>query len=209
MTRGGSKRRAESAEFPSRRCLVEGESVERSTLIRFVLSPDGVVTPDILEKLGGRGVWVSAKRDALQSAIQKNAFARGFKAEAKIPADLMETLDAQLTARVISLISMARKAGEAISGAEKTAQALQNGDVRIILQANDGSEREKRNLSYRNEVDFRFECLNRSELGMAFSKENVVHAALTGDALTNRVGYEAKRLSLLRETEIFEEKKAN
>ncbi len=33
---------------------------------------------------------------------------------------------------------------------------------------------------------------------MAFSSENVVHAALTGEGLTNRVMEEASRLSLLR-----------
>jgi hypothetical protein len=36
--------------------------------------------PDILEKLPGRGIWVSADRDALDKAVKKNLFARAAKA---------------------------------------------------------------------------------------------------------------------------------
>ncbi len=198
MTRGGLKTRPQG----ERRCIVNGESADRTALIRFVLSPDGIVTPDILERLDGRGVWVSAKPEALETAIRKKGFARGFKQEVTLPDGLMANVDLQLSNRVISLLSMARKSGQAFSGAEKTKEALQNGAARIIFQASDGSEREKRNLSFRNEADARFECLNRQELGMAFSKENVVHAALTGEGLTNRVKEEAIRLSSWRGVDV-------
>lgn len=194
MTRGGSKQRQQG----ERRCLIEGDGANRASLIRFVLSPEGVVTPDVLERLEGRGVWVSAKRDVLEKAISKNAFARGFKTEAKIPDGLLDLMEQQLLQRLVSLIAIARKSGYAISGAQKTSEALQAGSVRILFQASDGSEREKRNLSYRNEVEDRFEMLSRVELGMAYGKENVVHAAITGIGLANRVKEEAIRLSLLR-----------
>ncbi len=205
MTRGGSKQR----QIGERRCLIEGKGAERSALIRFVLSSENVVTADVLERLDGRGVWVSAKRSALDEAVAKNAFAKGFKTKALIPEDLIGVIEAQLTARLVSLLGIARKAGEAIAGAEKVAQALQMGEARLILQASDGSEREKRNLSYKNSAEYRFECLNRRELGMAFARENVVHAATTGEALTNRVRDEAIRLSLLRETQYYEDQTAN
>ncbi len=195
MTRGGSKTR----QIGERRCLIEGEGADRSALIRFVLAPDNLVVPDVLERLEGRGVWVSAKRETLEEAIRKKAFARGFKTQVTLPDGLLETIENQLTSRVISLIAIARKAGEAFSGAEKVKEALQMGEVTLLFQASDGSEREKRNLSYRNEVEARFECLNRRELGMAFSKENVVHAAVTGDGLANRIQSEAERLTLLRQ----------
>jgi predicted RNA-binding protein YlxR (DUF448 family) len=39
--------------------------------------PDGEIAPDILEKLPGRGIWVSAERDAIETmAVKKNLFAR-------------------------------------------------------------------------------------------------------------------------------------
>jgi len=39
-----------------RRCIVSGEVLPEAKLIRFVVSPDGEITPDIAAKLPGRGI---------------------------------------------------------------------------------------------------------------------------------------------------------
>ncbi len=57
-------------------------------LIRFVVGPDGEAVPDLKRKLPGRGVWVTATQDALGDAIKRKVFARGFKREVRLPADL-------------------------------------------------------------------------------------------------------------------------
>ena len=48
-----------SENLTERKCLVSQESGLKAGLIRFVTSPDGVVVPDILEKLPGRGYYLS------------------------------------------------------------------------------------------------------------------------------------------------------
>ena len=48
-------------------------------LLRFVIGPNGEAVPDLKQKLPGRGVWVTATRDALGEAIKRKVFARGFK----------------------------------------------------------------------------------------------------------------------------------
>ena len=52
-----------------RRCIVSGEVLPEGKLIRFVVSPDGEVTPDVAATLPGRGIWVSATRKALNIAV--------------------------------------------------------------------------------------------------------------------------------------------
>ena len=42
-----------------RRCSSAVESGSDAHLIRFALSPDGVVTPDVAAKLPGRGAWAA------------------------------------------------------------------------------------------------------------------------------------------------------
>ncbi len=54
-----------------RRCIVSGEHDSGANLIRFALSPDGVVTPDVAAKLPGRGAWVRADRAILEQAVEK------------------------------------------------------------------------------------------------------------------------------------------
>ena len=60
MGRGGMK--AERADGPERKCIVTGDVQPKSGLIRFVIGPDGQVVPDILGKLPGRGIYVTAEK---------------------------------------------------------------------------------------------------------------------------------------------------
>ena len=52
-----------------RLCLASGQTRDPVDMIRFVLSPDGIVTPDVAGKLPGRGVWVSANRKSLEKTV--------------------------------------------------------------------------------------------------------------------------------------------
>jgi predicted RNA-binding protein YlxR (DUF448 family) len=92
MTRGGRKKDREDG--PERRCIVRGESGPVAGMVRFVVSPDGEITPDILEKLPGRGIWVSADRKAIETAVKKNLFARAAKAKVDVPEDLADRVEA-------------------------------------------------------------------------------------------------------------------
>ena len=74
---------------PNRTCIATRQVLPVEALIRFVASPEGVVTPDIRRKLPGRGVWVMATENAVADAVKKKAFARGLKSPVKAPDDLI------------------------------------------------------------------------------------------------------------------------
>jgi predicted RNA-binding protein YlxR (DUF448 family) len=206
MTRGGAK---EDREAPERRCLVTGETGPKAGLVRFVLGPDGSVVPDITGRLPGRGMYVTASRPILDQA-RKGQFARAAKAPVRVPEDLAEEVERQLAARVVDLVSLARKAGLAITGFEKVKEALALAGeglgrrawsrIRVLLQASDGSERGKAKL-WTPEGARYFSCLTSEELGRAFGRQSVIHAALASGALADRVVEEATKLRGLRETE--------
>jgi len=196
MSRGG---RTKTREEPERRCVVTGEVQPKRGLIRFALGPDGTVVPDIAEKLPGRGVYVSAEREALETAVKKKLFARGLKAPAEVPEGLVDQVDALLARRVTDLISMARKAGDAVTGFEKVKDWLGKGDAAILLQASDGSERGKSKLYKPGGRGSFFDVLTAQELGLSFGRERVIHAALARGGLTERIREDAIRLSGVRD----------
>jgi len=195
MARGG---RDKDRSDPERRCIATGEVQPKRGLIRFALSPDGVVVPDILGKLPGRGMWVAAERDALDAAVKKKLFARAAKAQAVVPDDLVGDVEAALLRRVTDGISLARKAGQAIAGYEKVKDALGKDDVRILFQASDGSERGKSKLYRPGGKGSFFEVLTAAELGLSFGRDRVIHAALGFGGLTERIREDAIRLSGVR-----------
>lgn len=196
MPRGG---KAKTRDEPERRCIATGEVQPKRGLIRFGVSPDGQIVPDVLEKLPGRGIWVAAERDALETAVQKKLFARGAKQPVTVPETLVEDVEALLAKRLIDGISMARKAGKAVAGYEKVKDWLGRDEARILFQATDGSERGKSKLHPPGGRGSFFEVLTASELGLSFGRERVIHAALGFGGLTERIREDAIRLSGVRE----------
>ena len=195
MTRGGQ---AKSRTAPERRCIATGETGPRHGLIRFVVGPDGVIVPDVAGKLPGRGIWVTADRAALETASGRGLFSRAARAQVSVPADLVDQTEALLVRRLTDLVSMARKAGRAVAGFEKVKGWLLSGEAAVLLQASDGSERERARLRPPPGKDSHFAVLTAPELGLSFGRERVIHAALAAGGLTDRVREDALRLSGVR-----------
>src|ERR1700720_4502452 len=93
-------------------------------MIRFVIGPDGEAVPDLKRKLPGRGVWVTATQDALGDAIKRRVFARGFKRDVRIPADLLERTDRLLERSALDALAIAGKASLVATGFAKVETAL-------------------------------------------------------------------------------------
>lgn len=195
MSRGGARKRPSE---PHRRCIATGESRPTGELLRFVVGPDGTLVPDLGHKLPGRGIWVSAARPALERAIDKRLFARAARQPVKVPDGLIESLEGALAERLVGLVALARKAGQAVAGYEKTRDWLVSGRAGALVQASDGSAREKARL--RPPGNGRHvTCLTGSEIGLAFGRQTVIHAALAAGGLGDRVVEEAARLMQLRQ----------
>ena len=194
MSRGG---KAKVSDEPERKCIVTGEISPKAGLIRFVIGPDDTIYPDVMGKLPGRGMYVTASRAALDKA-GKGQFSRSAKRAVNVPEGLADEVERQLVRRVTDLIAMARKAGLAVCGFEKVKAWLGNEQVRVLLQASDGSERGKTKLWTPTGARY-FGCLTAAELGLAFGRQSVIHGALATGGLSNRVVEEAAKLRGIRE----------
>ena len=195
MGRAGQKKHINEA---TRRCIATGNTQPRAELIRFVLSPDNIVTPDLSERLPGRWMWVSAQRSAIETAIDRKLFSRAAKTQATIPNELLKLVEDLLMKRVTNLISLARRDGSAICGFEKTKSALISGKAVVLLQALDGSKPQKGKLRPPDGKNTHITCLKSTELGLAFGRDYVIHAALAAGGLTRSVKHDVARLSGIR-----------
>ncbi len=155
-------------------------------LIRFVVGPDGSVVPDLKRKLPGRGVWVTAKRQAIDEAVKRKAFARSFKREVRATPELGAQVDGLLERATLDALSMANKAGLVVSGFAKVEAALVDGDVAGLLHASDASSDGVRKITgtvkrlYDGETGHFpvVTAFTSAQLDLALGRPNVVHAAL-------------------------------
>lgn len=168
-------------------------------MIRFVVAPDGSVVPDLRHHLPGRGVWVTATRDALTEAVRRKAFARGFKADVRTPADLAGFTENLLVKSALDALAMAGKAGCVMTGFSKVEAAISGGEVAAVLHGRDASADGTRKIAAvlrRSGVENDGEIVvigefTTDELDLALGRSNVVHAALlagpAGEAFLTRL----------------------
>lgn len=186
---------AETETGPLRRCVVTREREYRARMIRFVVAPDRTVVPDLHAKLPGRGIWLSARRNVLETARTRGAFARAAKGSVLVPEDLAVRVEAGLLRRVTELLGLTRRAGQAVCGFQKARERLQAGRIALVVQASDGSGEERsRFLSGVKDVPV-VAPLPAAALGAVFGRDHVVHVVIAHGRLAEALAIETERLA--------------
>jgi hypothetical protein len=185
-------RRAAGTE---RLCVVTREVKSTDEMIRFVVGPDRAVVPDLKRRLPGRGVWVTATRDALAKAAKRNVFAHAFGSDAKVPADLPDLVEGLLERALLDALAIARKAGEAVTGHARVEAAAEEGAAVAYLAARDAGSEGVRQItaairrgSAADGADVVVvRAFTSAQLDLALARPNVIHAALLAGRATDTV----------------------
>jgi uncharacterized protein len=186
-----------------RLCVATRTAQPVSDLIRFVIGPDGHAVPDIKCKLPGRGVWVTATKEALEEAIKRKAFARGFKRDVRVPAEIAAQTERLLEQSALDALAMAGKAGLVAAGFGKAAAALERENAVALLHSADASPDGVRKLEaagrQRPSRDVPvIEFLTSAQLDLALGRPNVVHAALLAGPASDTFLSRSRRLERFR-----------
>jgi len=181
-----------------RRCIVTRQALEKPAMIRFVIDPDGRVTPDLKERLPGRGMWVTAARDVLEQAVAKHAFSKAAKQSVKVAPDLADQVAVLARREVAELLGLARKSGQLVAGFEKVDAVLRAGKVRVLIAASDGAEDGRGKLARIAGSGVEI-CapLTAAELAQALGREHAVHAAITAGGIAEKTIIASRRLAAL------------
>jgi len=167
-----------------RRCAATQELKPIDAMIRFVVGPDGSAVPDLKRRLPGRGIWITATREALGTAIARKVFARGFKRDVRIAPDLLEATEQLIARAALDALAMAHKAGTVAIGFAKTDVALTRarvlGLVHAVEAAPDGTRKLAAALHLREDAAGIgvIGSLTSAQLDLALGRSNVIHAAL-------------------------------
>ena len=183
-----------------RRCIVTRQALEKPAMIRFVIDPEGRVTPDLKERLPGRGLWVTASRDVLDQAVAKNAFSKAAKQSVKTGPDLADRVVALAKREVAELLGLARKSGQLVAGFEKVDAALRADKVRVLVAASDGAVDGRGKLARIAGSGVEI-CapLTAAELAQALGREHAVHAAIKTGGIAEKTIIASRRFTALQQ----------
>ncbi|MDB9703294.1 DUF448 domain-containing protein [Rhodospirillales bacterium] len=189
------------ASEPERRCLATGDRTPKFGLLRFVVSPNGEVVPDLGERLPGRGLWLSSDRDALKTAVDKKLFARAVKAEVTVPSDITDRIETMLMKRCQDIIGLARRSDLLVIGFDRVLEVLDRRSVGLVVIATDagGGRRDIMVAAEDLPVVSGMTC---SEMGEAAGKGVVSFMTILRGGLAKSLNRECERLTGFRPVEM-------
>ena len=134
--------------------------------------------------------------------MEKNLFAKAARRNVTIPDDLVAGIERQLRRMCLDLLSMARRAGDAIAGFEKVRAWVQQGKAALLIAADDGAQGGRDKLrklmgavaAANDEAPQLAVFADAATLGAAFGRDHVVHAAVRAGGLADRMVLETRRL---------------
>ena len=187
----GSKQKAQ------RTCLGCQQVFDQDQLLRFVLTPERQVCPDLRRKLPGRGAYTCLQGSCINEAVRRKRFQRAFKTnDLLVGNELVQAVAAQLFDRILGLIGMGRKSGQIVSGSSMVLDALRHPEgVGLVLLADDASTGIADKVSGKAE-DKGVPCFriaDKERLGEILGKEERSTLALKAGALAESLQTELLR----------------
>lgn len=187
-----------------RRCAVTRARLPKEKMIRFVIGPNREIVPDITATLPGRGIWLSARGDVIETARSRGAFNRATRGQVVVAVDLLAVLQAGLVRRIGELLGLTRRAGQSVCGFQKAREWLVAGRAGLVVQASDGSVAESaRFLSGQYGAGQQKQVkvvapLPAAALGAVFGRDHAVHVVVAPGKLATALRMECDRLAGLR-----------
>ena len=171
-----------SAEVPAKKiktetCLVSGETLPRDQMIRLVIGPDSMLYVDLDAKLPGTGFWITLGHSILAQAISRGSFTAADDS-IKIPENIDEIITKALTRKALDMLSMARKAGDLITGADKCEQILRSRKGGVYVTAAEESAVTRRKLANLARSLPVIDQFSSADLSTHSGAQNVWHAVI-------------------------------
>lgn len=164
------------------------------------MGPEAALVPDVTGRLPGRGIWLSATRDAVEQAVKKRLFARAARGPVTVSPVLADEVERLLLRQTQNALGLAYKSGAVAAGFAKAEALLSRGRALALIEARDAGPHGAAKLRARAAMAGVpvLTLLTSEEIGLALGRGNMVHAALGTERLARRVLEEAGRLAGFR-----------
>lgn len=165
-----------SKELETRKCIVTGNVLPKSELLRFVVLSNGQMLPDFNKKLGGKGVYLSNSKTLLTGlTLKKNPLNKILHQNVIIAPDLPQIVEGILAKKGLDGINLARKAGDLILGFEKVKDIIAKGKAAFVIEATDAGDDGKQKIATIAKDLEKFSLYDVATLSEALNRENTVY----------------------------------
>ena len=178
-----------------RKCIVSGKVLEKDQLLRFTITPEGLIIPDFKKKLPGKGVYVTNSKKLLTEAIVKGSFGKALKTKAKAGNELIEQVEHLLKKQALDAVSLSKKAGVLVFGLDKVLEMIKKDKVSFLLEALDSGQDGRKKIEAAAKDIKIFKIFKSEELDKELAKESTVYLAFCKSKMADMVEVVFERLT--------------
>ena len=186
---------------PERTCIGCRASRQVRELLRLACTPQGQVFIDGFGRGAGRGAYVCVDAACIRKALHPSKLKAAFKQTVTVPSEssVYEAAQRALRMRLGSYVSMAQKAGVAISGAVPLHRALAQRRIAYLVLAEDiAATRAQQYDIWCEQQDVpRLTLFSKADLGRLLGKSSRSAVGLTQMRFGEQLQMTAERLNLL------------
>jgi uncharacterized protein len=143
-------------------------------------------------------LWLTPRRDILESAVKRGVFARVARRAITTPAGFADRVEALLVQHCSDTLGLGRRAGVAYAGFEKTREAMRRGKATLLLLAIDGAEDGRRKICAMGRGLPVAIVLTAAEMGTIFGRDHVVNIAIGDGRLSGQLMTVAQKIAGFR-----------
>lgn len=187
--------------LPERTCIGCRANRQVRELLRLACTPQGDVFADGFGRGMGRGAYVCFDATCIHKALHPSKLKAAFKQSVTMPSEdsVHEVAARVLRTRLGSYLSMAQKAGMAISGAVPLHRALAQGRIRYLVLAEDiavARAQEYYTLCQQQHIPW-LTLFSKADLGRLLGKASRSAVGLTEIRFGEQLQMTAERLNQL------------
>ncbi len=184
-------------KLASRTCIACRHENVKDKMLRFVLGPERNIVPDLAARLPGRGAYTCPDPACVKAAVQRRQFSRTFKVEfVGTNQGLIAEITGLFESKLLSLLTLANKAGGVVSGGDSVERALSSlASSGILWIAADASKDRQEKYTF---LATRAGCTvhvgsTSVELGRLLGKEQRTFLLLKPSGIAAKLGNELER----------------
>jgi hypothetical protein len=175
--------------------LTINEGCLDNQMIRFIISDNNFLTPDLYNNFKGEEFFVKSTKEELKN-FSENVDEKYTKLFNKN--NIVEVIENIILKHIIGIIGLARKAKKVVIGFDEIKIQLKKNKIYLLLQAESFSQKREKQINLPVYQKCKLNCLTKEELGIAFGKKNIANVGFLKSSFINPLVSDTYLLQSLR-----------
>ena len=176
-------------------CYAPIKDFSNDEMIRFVVSKEKFLIPDLYCKFTGEEFFVKSSKKELEDF--SNRFCKSYMKFIDNH-NIVNVVENILLKHIIGIIGLARKARKVIIGFNEIKLQLYKNKIHFLLQSKNQTKRVESRIKLPIFQKRKIDCLTKEELGIAFRKNSIANIGFLESSFINPLISDTYRLQSLR-----------